>query len=192
MDLKDCKQCREREYGTGPVPGCGNIDALVCLLGRNPGVQEDPLGKPFVGKAGGKLNEGLWLAHLPRNLCWVTNTSKCMTPTNIKPTQQCLRICSSTWLRPELYQLKRVKLIVALGNQALHYFNRQATVGEYHGLVLPAPYECTGKENVSIFVSYHPSAALRSTMMNKHFISDMAKLGQYLRKNKLLNDGVVK
>lgn len=178
MSLKDCTLCKERKYGTRTVPGFGNIDTLVCLLGRNPGVSEDAIGRPFVGKAGGKLNEGLWLAKLPRSKCWVTNVAKCMTPTDTKPTQQCLRICSDTWLKEELVALTHVRLIVTLGNQALHYFERHATVGELHGTVLP-----TARANLSVFVSYHPSAALRSTIMNRHFLDDMLRLGHYLRKN---------
>lgn len=188
MELKDCKLCRERDYGTGPVPGCGNCElAEICLLGRNPGVEEDPIKKPFVGRAGGKLNEGLVLAKLLRSICYVTNVGKCMTPTNVQPTQQCLRICSDTWLTDELIALPKLKLVVTLGNQALHYFERHGTVGELHGTVLPvAAGKIPGKADVSIFVSYHPSAALRSTLMNKHFTNDMMRLGHYLRQHGLV------
>lgn len=182
MDLKDCKLCVERKYGTGPVPGCGKLDALVCLLGRNPGTSEDPVGRPFVGRAGEKLNEGLWKASLPRSACYVTNVSKCMTPKDVKPTQQCLRICSDTWLKQELADLHNLKLVVVLGNQALHYFLRNTAVGDIHGCVLPAP----PGQSFELFVSYHPSAALRSTLMNQHFMTDMARLGHYLRKQKLV------
>lgn len=182
MILKDCKLCIERKYGTGPVPGCGSLEALICLLGRNPGVSEDPVGRPFVGRAGGKLNEGLWTAKLPRSLCYVTNVSKCMTPSDVKPSQQCLRICSDTWLKDELDSLKQLKLVIVLGNQALHYFERHISVGDMHGYVLPA----RGDYSYDVFVSYHPSAALRSTLMNQHFMSDMARLGHHLRKKKLV------
>jgi len=184
MELEDCKLCRERTYGTGPVPGCGNcLLNEICLLGRNPGTTEDGLKKPFVGRAGGKLNEGLVLAKLLRGLCYVTNVSKCMTPNNVTPTQQCLRICSDTWLTDELIALPKLKLVVTLGNQALHYFERHGTVGELHGTVLPAKI---GEKDISIFVSYHPSAALRSTLMNKHFMNDMTRLGHYLKKTGLV------
>ena len=187
MELKDCNLCRERNYGRGPVPGCGNVQlAQVCLLGRNPGPTEDGLKRPFVGRAGGKLNEGLVLARLLRTLCYITNVSKCMTPANIAPTQQCLRICSSTWLKDELCSLSQLKLVVVLGNQALHYFERHGTVGELHGTVLPTAAHKVGREDVNIFVSYHPSAALRSTLMNKHFTNDMIKLGHYLKKHSLV------
>lgn len=187
MELNDCNLCRERRYGTGPVPGCGNVALVkICLLGRNPGVEEDPLKKPFVGKAGGKLNEGLVMANLSRIICRVTNVAKCMTPTGVEPTQQCLRICSDTWLKDELSSISQLKLVVTLGNQALHYFERLGTVGELHGTVLPVAFEKVGKEDVSIFVSYHPSAALRSTLMNRHFMNDMTRLGHYLRKHGLV------
>jgi len=187
VELKNCDLCIERKYGTGPVPGCGNLElAKICLLGRNPGVEEDPIKRPFVGRAGGKLNEGLVFAKLPRGICRVTNVSKCMTPTNVCPTQQCLRICSDTWLKDELCSMPQLELVVTLGNQALHYFERHIVVGEIHGTVLPVVVEKVGKEGVSIFVSYHPSAALRSTLMNKHFMNDMTKLGHYLRENGLV------
>lgn len=189
MLLKDCDLCRERKYGTGPVPGCGNVLlSKICLLGRNPGVEEDPVGRPFIGRAGGKLNEGLVLANLPRGVCRVTNVAKCMTPTNINPTQQCLRICSDTWLKDELYSIIQLKLVVTLGNQALHYFEKHGTVGELHGTVIPTTKDKVGKEDVSIFVSYHPSAALRSTLMNIHFMNDMRRLNHYLKKNKLVTE----
>jgi len=84
--------------------------------------------------------------------------------------------------------MPRLKLVVTLGNQSLHYFERHGTVGELHGTVLPAEFDKTGKEGVSLFVSYHPSAALRSTLMNKHFMNDMAKLGHYLMKTGLVED----
>lgn len=183
MLLKDCKLCPEREYGRGPVPGCGDILALFCLLGRNPGKSEDAIGRPFVGKAGGKLNEGLSRAGLSRTLCWVDNVSKCMTPSDVKPTQQCQRICSTTWLNDTLRNLTRLELVVTLGNEALHVFFRNLTVGEYHGLILPTQHD---HRPLDIFVSYHPSAALRSTLMNRHFVDDMVKLGQHLKKNHLI------
>jgi len=152
MELKDCKLCPERNHGQGPVPGCGSLRALFCLLGRNPGKSEDSIGRPFVGKAGGKLNEGLVLAGLPRTLCYVSNVSKCMTPPDVKPTQQCQHICTTTWLNDELQLLTQLKMVVTLGNEALHVFFKQLTVGEYHGLVLPVEFH---GRTLDIFVSYH-------------------------------------
>lgn len=183
MLLKECRLCPEREYGQGPVPGCGDQGVRFCLLGRNPGRSEDSLGRPFVGKAGGKLNEGLTIAHLSRALCWVDNVSKCMTPADVKPTQQCQRICRTAWLDDTLKSLTQLRLIVTLGNEALHVFFRRLTVGEYHGLILPGKID---ERSIDIFCSYHPSAALRSTLMNKHFMNDMTRLGQHLKKEHLI------
>lgn len=182
MDLENCKLCHERQYGHGPVPGCGDLNSEVCLLGRNPGKDEDALGRPFVGRAGGKLNEGLFIAGLPRAYCRVTNVSKCMTPSNVKPTQQCFRICSFTWLKDELASMRHLQLIITLGNEALRYFERLATVGELHGTVFPTK---VNNRTVNLFVSYHPSAALRSSLMDKHFTADMVRLRQYIEASSL-------
>ena len=181
MELKECKECMERSFGHGPVPGHGNPKlAKICLLGRNPGVTEDLKGVPFVGRAGGKLNTGLVLAHILRNECYVTNMGKCYTPTSVKPSAKCYERCKELWLCNEMRSLEKLKLIVTLGNEALKYFEPLASVGELHGYPFPAkrPWGKLLEESITVFVSYHPSAALRSSIMNKHFMKDMSRLHQ--------------
>ncbi|KKN52373.1 hypothetical protein LCGC14_0612900 [marine sediment metagenome] len=185
-NLQECNLCAERSYCRAPVSGCGDMNAEVCWLGRNPGYDEDQLGRPFVGNAGGKLNEGLNLTGLTRAKCWIDNISKCMTPKDVVPTQQCRKTCSSVWLLPTLCELKRLRLVVALGNEALHYFLNQSMVSELHGTIFPVPHAKVGQEGVAVFISYHPSAALRSTMMNNHFKSDMQRLKHYLMRQHLV------
>lgn len=185
MELSECNLCKERKYGHGPVPGVGSLEVEICLLGRNPGVDEDRIGRPFVGKAGGKLNDGLIIAKCPRSICRVDNVVKCMTPKDVKPSQQCQRMCSATWLKATLRNMPNLKLVVTLGNEALHYFETLASVGELHGTLLTIHRNWLHND-VDIFCSYHPSAALRSTIMDKHFVRDMEKLGRYLQENKLI------
>lgn len=185
--LADCKLCMERNYCRRPVPGIGPMDAEICFLGRNPGPDEDAVGRPFVGKAGGKLNEGFAMIKLPRADCRIENVVKCMTPKDKSPTQQCRKICSQTWLGPTLLSMEKLRLVVTLGNEALHYFISNITVGDFHGLVLPAPSNLVSHAGVEVFVSFHPSAALRSTLMNQHFVHDFQKLGYYLSSLHLLS-----
>jgi len=184
--LNECHLCKEREYGTGPVPGCGNLDAEVCLLGRNPGWVEDKQKIPFMGKAGSKLNFGLALAELNRELCRVDNVAKCVTPMNVTPSQQCQRICSNTWLLPTLRAMKKLRLIITLGNEALHVFERLGTVGDLHGTLIPPGNKELWLPDLEIFVSYHPSAALRSILMNQHFLADFRKLREYVTQRQLV------
>jgi len=176
MELKDCDLCPERKYARAPVPGKGNLNlARICLLGRNPGVNEDLKGEPFISRAGRELAEGLILAGILRNECYITNVSKCMTPPNITPSITCQKNCR-VWLNAEMAALERLKLIVTLGNEALKYLEPLARVGELHGcdFVTDKPWQEVGR--IRIFVSFHPSAALRSSTVKEMFKKDMLKL----------------
>lgn len=178
MELHECKLCPERRYGQGPVDGDGNIKlAQICLLGRNPGANEDRDRLPFIGRAGQKLNKGLQFAGILRNECWVTNVSKCFTPSKVAPTAACLKACR-LWLLPELARLEKLRLIVTLGNQALHVFEPLARVGELHGYSFEADCPWQPEERITIFCSFHPSAACRGSDVNKMFLADMVKLRQ--------------
>lgn len=179
MLLEECQLCPERQYGQEPVPGEGNEKlAQICLLGRNPGADEDKNGRPFIGRAGRKLNEGLLYASILRNECWVTNVSKCYTPSKVTPSALCLRTCRATWLLPELASLEQLRLIVTLGNQALQVFEPMARVGELHGHSFEVNRPWQPEKRITIFCSFHPSAALRGSNVNKMFLADMTKLKQ--------------
>ncbi len=183
MELNECTLCPERRYGQGPVPGKGNSKlAQICLLGRNPGVTEDEMRIPFIGRAGRKLNEGLQFAGILRNECWVTNVCKCYTPSNVTPTAASLKACR-LWLLPELASLEKLRLIVVLGNQALQVFEPLARVGELHGYSFEADQPWQPEKKITIFCSFHPSAALRGSDVNKMFLADMVKLGQLEKEN---------
>ncbi len=184
MDLKECELCPERRYGQGAVPGSGNCKlAQICLLGRNPGEKEDEGGRPFIGRAGRKLNEGLLFAGILRNECWVTNVGKCFTPSKVTPSAACLKMCRTTWLLDELASLQQLRLIVTFGNQALQVFEPLAKVGELHGYSFEVDRLWKPEERITIFCSFHPSAALRGSDVNKMFLADMSKLKQLEKEN---------
>ena len=179
MELNECDLCSERVYGTGPVPGEGNKQlARICLLGRNPGTVEDQQKRPFVGPAGRKLNQGLILAGLLRNECYITNLVKCMTPKDVSPSVPCIQHCTHTWLVDELQGLEKLELLIVFGNQALQCFEPLGRVGMLHGTVFKTLFPGDTKDYrlIKIFVSYHPSAALRSITINTQFLDDMRKL----------------
>ncbi|KKM64854.1 hypothetical protein LCGC14_1497160 [marine sediment metagenome] len=179
MEFKDCALCDERRHGTRTVPGEGNCRlAQICLLGRNPGENEDEYGRPFIGRAGRKLNEGLQYAGILRNTCWVTNVSKCYTPPNVVPSAKCLKMCRKTWLMDELAKIEQLRLIVTFGNQALQVFEPFARIGELHGYSFEVDRPWQPEKRITVFCSFHPSAALRMSDVNKMYVADMIKLKQ--------------
>ncbi|MNK77387.1 Uracil DNA glycosylase superfamily protein [compost metagenome] len=62
---------------TQVVPGEGNPQAAIVLVGEAPGEQEDRDGRPFVGRAGQLLDRILEQAELKREDVWITNAVKC-------------------------------------------------------------------------------------------------------------------
>ena len=56
--------------------GEGSRDARVILVGEQPGDREDIVGAPFVGPAGGILDEALEAAGIDRKTVFLTNVVK--------------------------------------------------------------------------------------------------------------------
>ena len=55
--VRICQKCDLCQTRTNAVPGKGNLNAEIILIGEAPGRNEDKKGEPFVGSAGKRLNE---------------------------------------------------------------------------------------------------------------------------------------
>jgi uracil-DNA glycosylase len=165
---------RDWEYWGKPVPGFGDPNARVLVMGLAPGAHgSNRTGRPFTGDASGNFmypvlyetgfanqatathrDDGLQLRDL-----YITAAARCAPPDN-KPLPQELANCS-TFLDREIEGLKRTKVVVALGkigfDAYLNYLKRRgrlASKGLYefrHG----AKYEMP--DGKILLASYHPS-----------------------------------
>jgi uracil-DNA glycosylase family 4 len=57
-NIKICQKCRLYKTAKCGVPGEGDVDTEIALIGEAPGATEDATGRPFVGRAG-KLLEAM-------------------------------------------------------------------------------------------------------------------------------------
>lgn len=80
-----CRKCPLWETRTKVVPGVGNRQAKILLVGEGPGEQEDLQGEPFVGPAGQLLDKMLAAIGLNRQQVYITNVVKCRPPKNRDP-----------------------------------------------------------------------------------------------------------
>jgi uracil-DNA glycosylase family 4 len=165
---------RECEYWGKPVPGFGDPEARVLILGLAPGAHgSNRTGRPFTGDASGKFmfpvlyetgfanqpnaverDDGLRLRDL-----YITAAVRCAPPDN-KPTPQELAECSQ-FLDREIAGLKKVKVVTALGkigfDAYLNYLKRRDEIvnrGKYlfkHGASYRLP------DGKVLLASYHPS-----------------------------------
>ena len=137
---------RDCEYWGKPVPGFGDPEARVLILGLAPGAHgSNRTGRPFTGDASGKFmfpvlyetgfanqpnatdrEDGLKLKDL-----YITAAVRCAPPDN-KPLPQELTNCAS-YLDREMDGLKNIKVVVALGrigfDAYLNYLKRRGQLG---------------------------------------------------------------
>jgi DNA polymerase len=158
--IRSCRACPLYKGRTQAVPGEGNLDAEVMLVGEAPGKTEDEQGRPFVGAAGQLLTEALERAGLPRPTVYITNVVKCRPPNNRTPTEEEMTSCIK-YLREEI-RLVRPKVIVALGNTAGSALFSLAGL-KWRGATAERGRQVRAKvEGVEVVLlpTYHPAAAL--------------------------------
>ena len=165
---------RDHEYWGKPVPGFGDPEARVLIMGLAPGAHgSNRTGRPFTGDASGKFmypvlyetgfanqptatdrNDGLELKDL-----YITAAVRCAPPAN-KPTPQELAECSQ-FLDREIEGLKRVKVVVALGkigfDAYLNYLKRRDPQFKRQPYVFKHGASYRLPDGKVLLASYHPS-----------------------------------
>lgn len=155
-----CRRCELWKTRRNAVPGEGNPDSQIMLIGEAPGYWEDIKGKPFVGAAGKLLNTLLSEASLSREDVFIGNVLKCRPPKNRKPLPDEIKTCTS-YLDSQI-RVIQPKFIVTLGNYSTAYIFSKVAL-PFHGITL-----AHGKFNVTsifgmrvtVFPTFHPAAAL--------------------------------
>ena len=136
----------------GDVPVEGR--PLVAIVGEAPGATEDETGRPFVGRSGALLDQLLGEAGLDRAQCAVLNVVKCRPPGNRTPKAPEVARCSG-WLNRQLEMLDP-PAVVALGLSAAKWFLGPRTV-----LARARELGAHSWNGRDLYVTYHPSAAIR-------------------------------
>ena len=149
------------------VPGEGNPEADVMLVGEAPGASEDEQGRPFVGRAGRLLDEVLAEAGLEREDVYITNVVKARPPKNRDPKSGEVAH-HMPWLEAEL-ALVQPGLVVPLGRHALAHFTDGAKISDVHGTEMT-------ERGRSLFPLYHPAAALRGGALRATLFEDARRL----------------
>ncbi len=162
------------EYWAKPVPGFGDPEARVLILGLAPGAHgSNRTGRPFTGDASGKfmypilhktgfasqpnaesLDDGLKLFN-----AYITAAVRCAPPDN-KPSPEEITACTH-FLDRELAALKNVRVVVALGRIGfeayLNFLKRQGVAVAKKDYVFGHAAEYKMPNGVILLASYHPS-----------------------------------
>ena len=149
-----CRRCPLYATATNPVPGTGNPDADLMIVGEAPGANEDAQGVPFVGQAGQLLTKIIEAIDLGRDDVFIVNVLKHRPPGNRNPLPEEVTACSPYLIRQ--IELVRPKVLLALGTFAAQtLLETKLTIGKLRGQV----HRYYG---VPLIVTYHPAALLRN------------------------------
>jgi uracil-DNA glycosylase len=170
-EVESCTRCRLSERRTRAVPGEGDPDTEVVFVGEGPGQSEDQQGRPFVGPAGGLLNELLTLIGWRREEVFITNVVKCRPPGNRDPEPDEIAACEP-FLRRQLEVLDPA-LVVTLGRFSMGSFLPGARISSAHGTTRPVD-PATGARSATAYAMYHPAAAFRQQALKETMKVDMA------------------
>ncbi len=157
------------------IPGEGDPQAQIMLIGEAPGFHESVQRRPFVGRSGQLLRQVLTqVGHAPETV-YISNIVKVRPPDNRDPSPEEIR-AFKPYLDREIETLNP-QLIVTLGRFSMAKFLPDVTISQVHGRL----HKVLWKNRV-LFVlpMYHPAAGLRSTKVKQAFISDFEKIKKVL------------
>lgn len=168
-EIRNCKKCPLWKMRRNTVPGEGPVNTKIMIVGMAPGVEEDKIGKPFVGRAGRFLNELLKIAGIKRKKVFITSPLKCLPqpPPNRKPTKKEIESCLP-YLKKQIGIINPKKFIL-LGEVAFSIFFPKEKLKNFRGKRIKRD----GKE---FFITYHPAAGLRFPKIKKILEKDFKKL----------------
>ena len=170
-EVRTCPKCELARTRTNAVPGAGNPNARVMLVGEGPGWHEDQQGLPFVGNAGKFLNELLGKAGLERSDVFITNVVKCRPPGNRDPLPDEIAACAP-YLDRQIAQIDP-DVIVTLGRFSMSKWFPGERISRIHGQ--------PKKDGRRLIVPmYHPAAALHQASLRGAIEDDFAKLPKIL------------
>jgi len=175
-EARDCPRCPLAKSRAHVVFGAGNADADLMFVGEAPGFHEDQQALPFVGRAGGLLDELLAGIGLSRAEVFITNVLLCRPPGNRDPQPEEIEAC-----KPYLYrkvELIEPKVVCTLGN-----FATKLLTGSSRGITSvrgrPQEHEL-GARKLRVYPLLHPAAGLRTPAVKSQLHEDFARLPELL------------
>src|SRR5260221_3651065 len=195
----------EWEYWAKPVPGLGDRNARLLILGLAPGAQgSNRTGRPFTGDGPGNFmypilhkagfasqptavrrEDGLQLTD-----AYITAAVRCAPPEN-KPSPEEIGNCA-TFLDREFAALTNVKVVVVLGKIAfdayLNYLKRRGELKSKSGILFGHGATYKLRDGRTLLCSYHPS--LQNTLTGK--LTEKMFLEVFRKARKLIGEARTK
>ena len=174
-----CTHCTVATDHTQTVFGEGAPDAQLMFIGEAPGEREDQTGRPFVGRAGKKLDEIIAAMGMARPDVYIANVLKSRPLGNRTPLPSEVEQCAA-FLAQQI-RIIQPKVIVGLGGPAVKWL-----LGTTVGITkLRGQWDRFTDDDLSVPVmpTFHPAYLLRNYTPDtrRKVWSDMQQVMAYLQ-----------
>lgn len=174
FDGSRCKACLNTHRC---VPGDGDTPCPIMFIGERPGQDENISGRPFTGRSGEEFNYGyLPRAGLNRDDIYLTNSTKCASLGNRKPSKGELTECSQKFIPHEI-EACDPQVIVLMGSTACS-LAPEIELKKDHGILRDV--WMFGQKRW-VFPVHHPAAGMHNTSMMIPLLTDFEVLGNVLK-----------
>jgi len=181
----ECLACRRCHIGGQTLEGkfLGNVfsnmncDAGFLVVGQNPGSEECRQGEPFVGVSGKMFDQLVEeVLGMKRSMFYISNTVRCLTPGNRKPTSEEVSNCHN-FLDREI-EILNPKIVITLGGPAFEQVTGLHGIMKHHGKP-----EFSPRYKIPVFPLLHPSPInLNDPKKLELFVADLVKLEEFIKR----------
>ena len=154
--ISACRACELAQNCTQKVPGVGDRQADLLIVGEGPGHDEDIQGEPFVGRSGQLLDRMLAAIGISRDQVYITNIVKCRPPNNRDPKPAEALQCRA-YLDAQIREIAP-RVILSVGRVSAHnLLGSDQPVGK----LIRQMHKLPGTD-IPLKVTYHPAYLLRN------------------------------
>lgn len=165
-------------YGAPRVKFAGDTkNVTIAFVGEYPGIDDEKMGVPLVGKAGYLLKERAAMAGLSEYNCCILNSAMCHLPKEDLKQKQINSILSTC--RPHLVKALEIikpKVIVTLGALAAKQVIKATSLAPIRGTFI-----WSDEFNCWVFPSYHPAYCLLKPSSLDLLIADLSRLKIFIK-----------
>ncbi len=173
--IRACEACELSQNCSQKVPGVGDRQADLLIVGEGPGHDEDIRGEPFVGRSGQLLDRMLAAIGIEREQVYITNIVKCRPPNNRDPKADEAQQCR-LYLEAQIRQIAP-RVILAVGRVSAHnLLGSNLAVGK----LIREMHQLPGTD-IPLKVTYHPAYLLRNPSAKAIAWQDLKLLHRLLR-----------
>ena len=174
VQINSVEDCSLKNNSKNIVIGDGDINSPIMLVGEAPGIEEDGIGKTFLGEVGDLLKKMLSAINIKKENIYSTYAVNFRPPEDRKPTPTEIKRYSQ-FLQKQISIIKP-KIIILMGSSAMESLtglNSKISIerGKWKEVIVQ-------NTSYNVIITFNPSYLLRVPENKKYSWEDLKKIKQ--------------